>query len=117
MLIAAIPNLVPRECRDLERHHDDAMDMPCPTLLALAGSSPASEQTPYNVRVERMPAPLKLFHVLAIVRGGHCEFKAPTEAPLVHELADVELKSEGRAALRAGYAVMTLLMKKGRGTP
>jgi hypothetical protein len=64
-----------------------------------------------------MPASLELFHILAIVRGGHCELKAPTEAPLVHELADVELKSESRAALRAGYAVVTLLMKKGRGTP
>jgi hypothetical protein len=64
-----------------------------------------------------VPAPLKLFHIFAIVRGGHGELKAPTEAPLVHELADVELESEGRAALRAGYAVMTLLMKKGRGTP
>jgi len=37
--------------------------------------------------------------------------------PLVHELANVELESEGRATLRAGYAVMTLLMKKGGGTP
>jgi hypothetical protein len=64
-----------------------------------------------------MPAPLKLFHILAIVWSGHSEFEAPTEAPLVHELADVELKSEGRTALRSSYAVVTLLMKKGRGTP
>ena len=64
-----------------------------------------------------MPAPLEFFHVLAIVRGGHGELEAPTEAPLVHELADVELESEGRAALRSGYAVVTLLMKKGRSTP
>jgi hypothetical protein len=93
------------------------MDMPCPSLLALAGSTPTGKQTPYNVRIERMPASLKLFHVLAIVRGGHCELEAPTKAPLTYELADIELKSEGRAALRSSYAVVTLLMKKGRSTP
>jgi hypothetical protein len=62
-----------------------------------------------------MPAPLKLFHVPAIVRSGDGELKAPTEAPFVHELADIEFKSEGRAALRSRYAVVTLMMKKGRG--
>jgi hypothetical protein len=64
-----------------------------------------------------MPASLKLFHVLAIVWGGHREFEATTEAPLVHELANVELESEGRAALQSSYAVVTLLTRKGRGAP
>jgi hypothetical protein len=53
----------------------------------------------------------------ANVRGGHRELEAPTEAPLVHELADVELESEGRAAMRSSYAVVTLMIKKGRGAP
>ena len=64
-----------------------------------------------------MPAPLEFFHVLAIVRGGHRELETPTEAPFFHELANVELESEGRAALRSSYAVVTLMMKKGRGAP
>jgi hypothetical protein len=117
VLIAAIPNLIPRECRDLEWHHDDVMNVPGPALLSLTDSTTADEQTTYNVRIERMPAPLKLFHIPAIVWSGHCELKAPAKAPLVDELADIELESECRAPLRRRYAVMTPLMKKGRRAP
>jgi hypothetical protein len=117
MLVAAVANLIPGECRNLEGHHDDVVNVPGPALLPLADSTPTNKQTPHNVRIERMPASLKLLHIPAIVWSGHCELKAPAKAPLVDELADIELESECRAALSRRYAVMTPLMKKGRRAP
>lgn len=104
ILVAVVEDLIPRKRYDFEGHDDDTVDMPRASLLALAGTAATLKQAAHNVRVERMPTPLKFLCITAVVGGGDSELEAPAKAPLLHELADIELKCEGRAALRCRYA-------------